>query len=77
LEHLGADGRIILKCILKKPVGRAWTGLIWLRIGTGGGILRPLKWIIGFHKTWGISSLTEELGICSWAVLRGVGLDIR
>jgi hypothetical protein len=31
--------RIILKWILKKWDGEAWTGLIWLRIGTGGGLL--------------------------------------
>jgi hypothetical protein len=39
LEDLRVDGRIILKCI--QEVG--WdggTGLIWLRIGTGGGRLR-------------------------------------
>jgi hypothetical protein len=31
---------VVLKCIYEKwdRVG-AWTGLIWLRIGTGGGIL--------------------------------------
>jgi hypothetical protein len=27
LEDLGVDGRIILNCILKKSVGKAWTGL--------------------------------------------------
>jgi hypothetical protein len=27
-------GGVILEWILKKSVGRAWTGLIWLRIGT-------------------------------------------
>jgi hypothetical protein len=31
----GADGRIILNWIFRKWVGGAWTGLIWLRIGTG------------------------------------------
>jgi hypothetical protein len=30
-ENLGADGRIILKLILRKECGRVWTGLIWLR----------------------------------------------
>jgi hypothetical protein len=27
----------ILKWIIEKWDGKAWTGLIWLRIGTGGG----------------------------------------
>jgi hypothetical protein len=27
-----------IKSIFKKWEGRAWTGLIWLRIGTGGGV---------------------------------------
>jgi hypothetical protein len=34
LEDLGVDGRIILRCIFRK-----WTGLLWLKIGTGGGHL--------------------------------------
>jgi hypothetical protein len=38
LEVTRVDGRIILKCIFKTwdEVG-AWTGLVWLKIGTSGG----------------------------------------
>jgi hypothetical protein len=37
-EGLGVDGRTILEWILLlKGVG--WTGCIWLRIGTNGGLL--------------------------------------
>jgi hypothetical protein len=39
LEDLGTDGKITLKCIFMKWDGGTWTGLIWLRIGTGGGLL--------------------------------------
>jgi len=33
------DWSIILRCILRKWYAGAWTGSIWLRIGTGGGHL--------------------------------------
>jgi hypothetical protein len=39
VDNLGIDGSVLLKGILKKSVGRARTGLIWLRIWTSGGIL--------------------------------------
>jgi hypothetical protein len=38
LKDRGVDGRIVLKWIFNKWNG-ACTGLIWLRIGTDGGLL--------------------------------------
>jgi len=39
VEDPGVEERIILKWISKRWDGEAWTGLILLRIGTGGGRL--------------------------------------
>ena len=39
VEAPGFDGRIILRWIFRKWDVGAWTGSIWLRIGTGGGHL--------------------------------------
>jgi hypothetical protein len=39
LKDPRVDGRIILRWIFRKWDVRAWTGLMWLRIGTGGGHL--------------------------------------
>jgi hypothetical protein len=38
-EDLDIDGKIISEWILGKYGGMVWTGFIWLRIGTSGGIL--------------------------------------
>jgi hypothetical protein len=38
-EDVGVDGKIILNGIFKKWDGEAWTGLVWLRIGTCDGLL--------------------------------------
>ena len=38
-EDPGLDGRIILRWIFRKWDVGAWTGSMWLRIGTGGGLL--------------------------------------
>jgi hypothetical protein len=35
LEDSGTDGKIILRSIFRKWNGGAWTGIVWLRIGTG------------------------------------------
>jgi hypothetical protein len=39
LEELDLDGRLISKLIFKKWEAGAWTGLIWLGKGIGGGPL--------------------------------------
>jgi hypothetical protein len=41
-KDLGVNGRIILKLILEISGGRLWTGIIWLRILTSGGLLITL-----------------------------------
>jgi len=41
----------------------AWTGLIWLRIGTDGGFLWMRWWTVKFHKEI-LRSASQE-GICS------------
>jgi hypothetical protein len=38
--HWGdVGGRIIFEWILERQDGVVWSGLIWLRIGTSGGLL--------------------------------------
>jgi hypothetical protein len=39
LEDLGIDRRIILKCKFNKWRWGTWTGLFWLRTGTGSELL--------------------------------------
>jgi hypothetical protein len=39
LGRLRRRWRIILRWILEREDGVVWTGLIWLRIGTSGGLL--------------------------------------
>jgi hypothetical protein len=39
LRDPGVDGRIILGWIFRKWDVGVWTGLVWLRMGTGGGQL--------------------------------------
>jgi hypothetical protein len=37
-EERGVGARIMLKWILEEQGGKLWTGFIWLRIGTIGGL---------------------------------------
>jgi len=37
LKEIGVDKQIIIKKVSKELVGKAYIGLIWLRIWTSGG----------------------------------------
>jgi hypothetical protein len=39
LKNLGVDGSVMLKWTFKKSDGRAWPGLIWLRMETADRFL--------------------------------------
>jgi hypothetical protein len=52
LEDLGLCGIIILKRIVRKSVGRAWIGLIWLRTGVSEGCCKCGKKNCEFYKMW-------------------------
>ena len=39
LGNIGVDGTTVLKWFLNSLIGRAWTGVMWLKIGTVGGLL--------------------------------------
>jgi hypothetical protein len=56
--------------MLKKEVKRVWTGFMWLRIGTSGGLLWTQQCTFNFHETRRISwiavpLLTSQEGLCS------------
>jgi hypothetical protein len=58
----GVDWRIILKRIFRKWDVGVWTGLSWLRTGTGGRYLWMRWWTYGFHNfmrgiSWHCSNL--------------------
>ena len=52
LEDACVDGRIQLKWIFRKWDMGAWTGLIWLMIGTGGGTCENGNEPSGSIKCW-------------------------
>jgi hypothetical protein len=43
--------------------GVMWTGLVWLRIGTGGELLWIRYWTFGLHKLLGNYRVSKQLGI--------------
>jgi len=60
LEGVEVDERIILKSVLKKQDTRVWTGFIWLRKVSGGGLLWTRYWTFGFREKREISWLAER-----------------
>jgi hypothetical protein len=40
-----------------------WTGLVWLRIGTGGELVWMRLWTFGFHEMLGNYRVSKQLGI--------------
>jgi hypothetical protein len=60
-EYLTVDGRIILKCILKRWDWRACTGVIWLRIGTNERLFCIRQLTPDFIKCREFLDLSEEL----------------
>jgi hypothetical protein len=70
LEDVGLYGRRILEWILKEV--DAWTGLIWLKTGTSGGLFCVRQWTFCFYENLGISCLSEELGYTRRTLLHGV-----
>jgi hypothetical protein len=39
MENIDIDGSIILRWVINKLFGKAWTGLVWLRIWIVCGLL--------------------------------------
>jgi len=39
LEDLTVYGKITLEWILREKGGKVWSGFVWLRVGTSGGLL--------------------------------------
>ena len=58
LEDLCVDGKVVLKSILPKYDGVAWTGFSWIRTG------KSSMNTAGFHRLQGISRLDEEQLSC-------------
>jgi hypothetical protein len=50
--------------ILKKSVGKVWTGFIWFRIETRGWFFWKRQWIFGSHKMRDISLLHNDVSPC-------------
>jgi hypothetical protein len=45
-QDTGLDGRVVTKWMFKKWDGSSWTGLIWLRKGTGRALLDAVLYLL-------------------------------
>jgi hypothetical protein len=72
-EDQDVGGRIIIGWILERWDGVMWTGLVWLRVRTGGEILWIRYWTFGFHKMLGNYRVAEHL-VASRVVLSSIEL---
>jgi len=45
-QDIGLDGRVVTKWMFKKRDGSSWTGLIWLRKGTGRALLDAVLYLL-------------------------------
>jgi len=72
LEDASIGGSIILKWIFRKWGGGAWTGLIWLRRGTGAGIFMKevMNFLVPYNARNFFTSFSRR------ALLHGVSLVI-
>jgi hypothetical protein len=59
--------------IMERWDGVMWTGLVLLRIGTGGALLCIRCWTFGFHKMLGFYRVVTQL-VDSWVVLSSIEL---
>jgi hypothetical protein len=55
MEDLGLDGRVTLKLVYKKYDSKAWTGLMLLKRGTSGRLLRNGNEPLGSIEVEGMS----------------------
>jgi len=61
LTEVGKTGDSIALDLKRVGCGGWVDWLIWLRMGTGGGILWKRHWAFGFHKMCGVSWLAENV----------------
>jgi hypothetical protein len=65
-------GCVMLKWVLKEQDGMAWTGLVWLRIGTGGGMNFRVSWLAeGLFRDCCMGPVTCSCcGWCAWQAVQ-------